>query len=335
MNVYGHPDPHLLGNGSVTAPSYAQAAHPNTGVYFSAAGAMNLGVLGGLQVTVGNGDITLPSTVYIGAAIDVPLVRDAAGVLAQKNGATAQTFRVYGTTTGPRYVALTHDGANAHITGDGTTTALKVWFDLIFGSDNANDLGASGGSRPRNVIAGTSFQVGTTPGTTGPVRIPNNTLMSARNAANSADITLIGSTAANAVQIGDAVAAAGVTIKAVSGAPIDLVGEVTLGVNTPGTFGASQNNFALSGVAVVHRLAATAGALNVTGFLGGLAQPGRIIVIQNVGANAFTITNQDAASTATNRVITGTGANLALGVDQSIWMVYDDTTGRWRVVKNA
>src|SRR5205823_1301275 len=57
---------------------------------------------------------------------------DAANVLAQKNSTSAQTFRVYGTTTGPKYVALGHDGSDANlaVTGGGainlTATALNV-----------------------------------------------------------------------------------------------------------------------------------------------------------------------------------------------------------------
>lgn len=46
---------------------------------------------------------------------DAILVRDAANVVAQKNGTTAQTFRVYGTTTGPKYLSLAHDGTDATI----------------------------------------------------------------------------------------------------------------------------------------------------------------------------------------------------------------------------
>lgn len=46
---------------------------------------------------------------------DITLARDAAGVLAQRQTTTAQTFRVYGTTTGSKYLNLTHNGTNAVI----------------------------------------------------------------------------------------------------------------------------------------------------------------------------------------------------------------------------
>jgi hypothetical protein len=43
---------------------------------------------------------------------DVIQCRDAAGILAQKDGANAQTIRVYGNTTGAKYLSLSHDGTN-------------------------------------------------------------------------------------------------------------------------------------------------------------------------------------------------------------------------------
>ncbi len=52
-------------------------------------------------------------------ALDTILLRDAANVFAQKNSTTAQEFRIYGTTTGPKYLSLKHDGTNAYITQSG------------------------------------------------------------------------------------------------------------------------------------------------------------------------------------------------------------------------
>jgi hypothetical protein len=53
--------------------------------------------------------------------VDLRLWRDAAGVLAQRNSGSAQTFRVYGTTTGPKHIQLQHTGINGVIalTGGG------------------------------------------------------------------------------------------------------------------------------------------------------------------------------------------------------------------------
>lgn len=52
-----------------------------------------------------------PSSV-LNALPDTILGRDAAGVLALRNGIVAQELRVYGTTIGPKYFSLKHDGTN-------------------------------------------------------------------------------------------------------------------------------------------------------------------------------------------------------------------------------
>lgn len=46
---------------------------------------------------------------------DVFLCRDAANTLALKNGTTAQELRIYGTTTGSKYLILKHDGTDAYL----------------------------------------------------------------------------------------------------------------------------------------------------------------------------------------------------------------------------
>ena len=71
---------------------------------------------------------TLPMTTSLASSVaggasgclnwnnDTFLCRDAADTLAQKDGTAAQTFRVYGTTTGSRYIQLDHDGTNGTVT---------------------------------------------------------------------------------------------------------------------------------------------------------------------------------------------------------------------------
>jgi hypothetical protein len=45
----------------------------------------------------------------------VLLFRGGAGILELRNGTTAQEFRVYGTTTGPKFTGVWHDGTNGAI----------------------------------------------------------------------------------------------------------------------------------------------------------------------------------------------------------------------------
>jgi hypothetical protein len=75
-------------------------------------------------------------------------------------------------------------------------------------------------------------------------------------------------------------------------------------------------------------------ARNITGIAGGW--PGRRLTLINVGGFAITLTNQDVASVAGNRII-GTGAaNIVLTADTAITnkvnLIYDDTAARWRVI---
>ena len=70
----------------------------------------------------------------------------------------------------------------------------------------------------------------------------------------------------------------------------------------------------------------------ITGIDAAFAQDGDTFKIANVGAFNASIGNQDAASTAANRVITGTGATYILGPDESCEITYDSTTARWRIL---
>lgn len=99
------------------------------------------------------------------AAKDITLSRSAAGILEQKSGTQAQQFRVYGTETGPHYTTVGHDGADGYVNvvGGGTLglriTGTVQWFisSSILGcaTDNAEDIGASGATRPRTLYLGT------------------------------------------------------------------------------------------------------------------------------------------------------------------------------------
>lgn len=179
LSVSSAAFPLLAPDGSAAAPSYSFANYTGTGAYSAAPGTYRIAVLGVEQITVGNGDVLLPSVVYIGSG-NVQLHADAAAVLALKNGTTAQTLRVYGTTSGSKYLSLSHDASDAFISSTAgglylqTTTAANVGI-ITSGSvrwqfnssghiaaqdDNTYDLGASGASRPRTGYFGTSVVTG-------------------------------------------------------------------------------------------------------------------------------------------------------------------------------
>jgi hypothetical protein len=68
----------------------------------------------------------------------------------------------------------------------------------------------------------------------------------------------------------------------------------------------------------------------VTGIAAG--KGGQPLVIVNVGSQTLILANQNSASDTTNRIVTGTGSNLSLAGDGTATLLYDGTTGRWRVV---
>jgi hypothetical protein len=133
------------------------------------------------------------SSTASGVNPDLRLSRDAANVLAQRNGTNAQAFRLYNTfTDASNYerVVLGLDGTNFLLRSEsaGTGTARELRLDgqaglrlmalggtimvlsstninirqpLIFDVDNTTDIGQSG-KRPRNVLAAGYVTTGTT-----------------------------------------------------------------------------------------------------------------------------------------------------------------------------
>lgn len=100
-----------------------------------------------------------------------------------------------------------------------------------------------------------------------------------------------------------------------------------LGQVTPDQVVANQNNYPLpEGILV--RLSTDA-ARTFTGFAGARSE---VTVICNVGAQNIILAHQNAGSTAANRIISHTGADLTINADESVLIVYDFTTDRWRTV---
>ena len=76
------------------------------------------------------------------------------------------------------------------------------------------------------------------------------------------------------------------------------------------------------------------GAFDVTGYAGdGNIQPGEVRLIVNVGSNNITLKHESASSTAANRFLNSTGADIVLSANQAADMIYDSTSQRWRVFR--
>lgn len=124
---------------------------------------------------------TLGSLTF-GASNDVVVTRDAADVLAQRNGVNAQSFRVYNTFTDASNYERANVGwsssifrvgteaqgtgaARPLILGGSSTTfrfggvggtdcwGMNTSGHFVAATDNTFDIGASGGNRPRNIFA--------------------------------------------------------------------------------------------------------------------------------------------------------------------------------------
>jgi len=118
---------------------------------------------------------------------DVNLIRQAANTLALRNGVNAQMFNIYATYTDASnyaYLRQGFDGSSFILqggrAGTGTSYSLQIGLDstntgninfatagtnkiqlntsgnLLWSTDNTNDIGASGATRPRNVYVGST-----------------------------------------------------------------------------------------------------------------------------------------------------------------------------------
>lgn len=93
----------------------------------------------------------------------------------------------------------------------------------------------------------------------------------------------------------------------------------------------NNNDYAGIGLSSFARLTPDAGGSTITGIAAPTAaNDGTIIILLNLGAATLTIANQDANSAAANRIITETGANVAMATNEMMSIIYDGTTARWR-----
>lgn len=126
--------------GVVSAPSLAIRTS-NSGFYSPSTNAVSLTLAGTAQYAQFENLVRLKDTVVFGWAsgdpvaqgLDLGLVRDAAGTLAQRNGTSAQTFRLYNTfTDASNYERLSIDWAanviaiRPQAAGTGTVRVLHI-----------------------------------------------------------------------------------------------------------------------------------------------------------------------------------------------------------------
>lgn len=99
-----------------------------------------------------------------------------------------------------------------------------------------------------------------------------------------------------------------------------------LNENTPAQLTANVDNYAPGDYAIL-RMSADV-SRNITGISGG--KKGRLLKIINVGTQTIVLAHQSASSSAANRIITSTAANISLAASDAIELYYDSTDSRWR-----
>lgn len=111
------------------------------------------------------------------------------------------------------------------------------------------------------------------------------------------------------------------------GLTVDNTGNVAFQRGTDFVTTGSQDNVDF-GTGVVIRLTG-ASAQTITGIAGGV--DGRILTLVNAAAQAAIISNNSGSSSAANRIITGSGTDIALSAGATLQLVYDSGASLWRV----
>lgn len=163
------------------------------------------------------GDTVLATAATLGWSTDLFLARDAANILAQRNGTTGQKFRIFNTYTDAsnyerggfswqgnvlyigntesagtgnfRSISLYSKGSIEFASGDTARWNINSSGHVLAAADNTYDIGASGATRPRQIYAGGDIYVGTAGSfvfaSSTSLRAPSDGVLLLRNAAAS------------------------------------------------------------------------------------------------------------------------------------------------------
>ena len=104
------------------------------------------------------------------------------------------------------------------------------------------------------------------------------------------------------------------------------------GVNTPAQLGLGDNNNYAPGNFATLRLDPNGGGSTITGVSGGVS--GRRLRIFALNSSV-TLGNQDTGSSAANRLLSPTGADIVLAASDVADLEYDSTTARWRITNRS
>lgn len=168
---------------------------------------------------------------------------------------------------------------------------------------------------------------------TGNIRNTVGNLIAHGNAGTNANFTIATNDNNNVLLNVDPSAGTSYTIASGTNTQFDFRGCLgASSVLSPSQITADQNNYAPTGhnTAGVLRISTDA-TRNITGLSGGRA--GRLVIVHNIGSNAAVLKDESASSTAANRF--ALNADVTLAADQAVWLWYDETSSRWRVIGGA
>lgn len=108
-------------------------------------------------------------------------------------------------------------------------------------------------------------------------------------------------------------------------------GSLALGITELALSNGSNDNVATGYTSLVV-ISGPSASFSITGITAG--ETGRLLFVRNSTSQQMTIANQSASSTASNRIITHTGADLVLtgASGQCVVLAYDALAERWIVV---
>lgn len=254
----------------------------------------------------------------VGAANIAPLVIESANVVAQRNGANAQSLLIYRTfTDASNYERLRLEGI-AGGSGEFEISSEKA------GTGTQRDLRLKRGSAFLT-YSGTGLY----PETTNAQDLGITSLQ--WNNVYAKDIQTLGGDVwlGRLTRLADDSPGLGglMRIKDVFGNGASWTG----GSGTPAQITSDQNNYDPGSYAYLQRWSSDA-SRNVTGYARS-PKDGETHLIVNVGAQNIVLKHEDAGSTDVNRFLSSTGADITLGPNQAAESIYDGTTQRRRVFK--
>src|ERR1051326_4828120 len=294
--------------GAITVPEIAAPSTP-------AAGTVHIYAKSDKHLYIKDSTGTETDLTSAGGGSIAPLVIEDANTVAQRNGANAQLFNIYRTfTDASNYERLKIGpvGSDFVIQSEAAGTGSQRQLQLRYGASRI--LAFDGGSLypdSNNVIA-----LGTGSVRFSILRAVDVMVQTSFQFEGQAELRDAGNTNG------------GVTRFCKNGGN---PGTWAAGVQAESLGSSNLNNYTYTSNAHMQRWSSGA-AIDVTGMVRGQVD-GQTHFIVNVGSNNITLKHESASSTAGNRFLNSTGADIVLAANEAIFVIYDSTTARWRGYK--